>query len=123
MINDGEDRVVPIGLGEADNEVHGYLLKWEGGGVRGDLVHCWTSAMCDDFVLLARRASLNIFCDPRMHVWPPIIPLGLGNCLVTARVPGYEAFVHDPHDFSLNHKVRRDRQLSFLSPAHDFSLG
>jgi len=122
MINDGEDGTVSIGLGEADNKVHGYLLEREGGWVRRDFVHCWTSAMCDDLVLLACRTPLNVFCDPRAHVWPPVIPLGLSDGFVASRVSGYKTFVHHPHNLSFDRKVWGDRQLSISPPAHDFSL-
>jgi len=43
---------VTVGLGEADDEVHGDLLEREGGWVSGDLVHCRASAVSDDLVLL-----------------------------------------------------------------------
>jgi len=109
MINDSEDGVMSIRLREANNEVHGYLLEWKGGRVRGDFVHCWASAMCDDLILLARRASLDIFCDPRAHVWPPIIPLGLSDRFVAAGMSGYEAFMYNSHDLSLDRKVWGDR--------------
>ena len=58
---------------------------------------------------VTRRTSLDIFCDPRAHVWPPVIPLGLGDCFVAAGVSGYKAFVYDPHDLSFDRKVWRDR--------------
>src|SRR5712671_3219539 len=108
MINNGEDRVVSIGLGETDNEVHGYLLEWEGSRVCGDLVHRWACAVCDDLVLLARCTPLDIFCDPRAHVRPPVISSSLSDCFVAAGMPSYEAFMYDPHDLSLHRKVRRD---------------
>src|SRR5712672_2398819 len=99
MINDGEDGVMSIGLREADNEVHGYLLKRKSSRVHGDLVHCWACAVCDDFVLLAYRTSLDVFCDPRTHVWPPVVSLCLSDGFVTAGVSSYEALMYDPHDF------------------------
>jgi len=89
MVNDGEDGVMSIGLGEADNEIHCYLLEWKGGRIRGDFVHCWASAMCDDFVLLTRCASLDVLCDPCTHIWPPIAALSLSDCFVAAWVSGY----------------------------------
>src|SRR5712671_6348037 len=122
MINDGEDRVVSIGLGEADNEVHGYLLEREGGRVHGDFVHHWACAVCDDFVLLARRTSLDVFCNPRTHVWPPVVPLGLSDRFIAARVSSYKAFVYDPHDLSFECTVGRDCQLSLFPPSCDFTL-
>src|SRR5712675_2573173 len=102
MINDGENGVVSIGFGKADNEVHSYLLERKGGRICWDFIHCWTSVVCDDLVLLARRAALDIFCNPCAHVWPPVISLGLGDRLVAARMPSYETFVHDSHDFPLD---------------------
>src|SRR5712675_1865206 len=106
MVNNGEDRVMSIGLGEADNEVHGYLLEREGGRICGDLIHRWACAVCDDLVLLARRASLDIFCDPHAHVWPPVISSGLSDRFVATRVSCYEAFMYDSHDFLFKGKVR-----------------
>jgi len=108
MINDGEDRVVSIGLGEANDEVHGYLLEREGGRVRWDLVHRWACTVCDDFVLLAHRAPLDVFCDPCLHVRPPVISLSLSDGFVAAGVSGYKPFVYDPHDLLFNRKVRGD---------------
>jgi len=56
VVHNGKDGVVSIGLREADDEVHGYLLERKGGGVCGDLVHHRASAMCDDLVLLVSPA-------------------------------------------------------------------
>jgi len=39
MVDDGEDRVVSIGLRESDDEVHSYLLERKGSRVSGDFVH------------------------------------------------------------------------------------
>src|SRR5712671_5111069 len=98
-----------VGLGEANDEVHGDLLERKGSWVSGDLVHRRASAMSDDLVLLACRTSLNVLCDPCSHVWPPIIPLGLGNGFVAPRVSGYEPFMHYSHDLSFKRQVRGDR--------------
>jgi len=108
MINDGEDRIVSIRLREADNEVHGYLLEREGSRVRGDFVHRWACTVCDDLVLLTCRASLDVFCDPRTHVWPPVISSGLSDCFVAAGVSSYKAFMDNSHNLSFNRKVRWD---------------
>src|SRR5712671_2018098 len=98
-----------VGLGKADDEVHGDLLEREGSRVSGNLVHCGASAVSDDLVLLARCTSLNILRDPCSHVWPPVVPLGLGDGFVTSRVSSYESFVYYPHDLSLERQIRRDR--------------
>src|SRR5712671_158930 len=98
-----------VGLGKADDEVHGDLLEREGSWVSGDFVHRGVSAVSDDLVLLARCTSLNVLRDPRSHVWPPVVPLGLGNGFVASRVSGYESFVYYSHDLSLKRQVRRDR--------------
>ena len=98
-----------VGLREADNKIHGYLLKREGSRVRGDFVHRWASAVCDDFVLLTCRAPLDIFCDPRTHVWPPVVPSGLSDGFVTTRMSSYKALVYDSHDLPFKREVRRDR--------------
>src|SRR5882757_5524010 len=108
MIDDSQDGVVTVGLGEANDKVHGDLLEREGSWISGDLVHRGASAVGDDFVLLARSASLNVLCDPSSHVWPPVVPLGLGDGFVTSRVSGYESFVHYPHDLPFKRQVRRD---------------
>src|SRR5712671_6655779 len=98
-----------VGLGKADDEVHGDLLEREGSRVSGNLVHCGASAVSDNIVLLARCASLNILCDTCSHVWPPVVPLGLGNGFVTSRVSSYESFVYYSHDFPLKRQIWRDR--------------
>src|SRR5712671_5885195 len=105
MIDDGKDGVVSVGLGETDNEVHGYLLKREGRGVCRNLVHRWASAMGDDFVLLTSCASLDVLGDPRAHVWPPVTPLSLGDGFVMTWVSSDEAFVHYSHDLTFDRKV------------------
>jgi len=117
MVDDGKDGIVTIGLGEADDEVHGYLLEWKGGLVCRDFVHCWASAMCNDLVLLARRTPLDVFCDPRAHVWPPVVALGLRDGFIASGVSGYKTFVHHPHNLSFDRKVWGDRQLSIFPPA------
>jgi len=89
MIDDGEDGVVSIRLWESDNEVHGYLLERKGGRICGDFVHRGARAVGDDFVLLARRTSLDVFCDPDAHVWPPVLSLRLGDGFVTSGVSSY----------------------------------
>ena len=109
MIDDGKDGVVSIRFGEADNEVHGYLLERKGGWVCRDFVHCRASVVCDNLVLLARRTPLNVFCDPRAHVWPPIVPLGLSDGFVASRVPSYKTFVHHPHNLSFDREIWGDR--------------
>ena len=109
MVHDGEDRIMSVGLGETYDEVHGYLLERECGRICWDFVHRRASVVCDDFVLLTCRAPLDVFCDPRAHVWPPIVSFGLGNCFVTTGVPGYKAFVHDSHDFLFKREVWWDR--------------
>src|SRR5712671_229426 len=122
MVDDCQDGIVSVGLREADDEVHGNLLKWKGSRVGGDLVHRGTSAVGDDFILLARSASLDVLRDPRSHVWPPIIPLSLSDGLVASGVPGYETLVYHSHDFSFERQVRGNCQFSFFSPSRDFSL-
>jgi len=122
MIDDSKDRVMSIRFGKTNYKIHGYLLEWKGGWVCGDLVHWWASTVGDDFVLLARCTTLNIFCNPGMHVRPPVVPLGLGDGFVASGMTGYEAFVHYSHDLPFDRKVRGNRQLSIFSPAWDFSL-
>jgi len=61
MIDDGEDRVVVIGLGQSDDEIHSYLLEGQHRWVGWDFIHRWASAMCGDFILLACRTSLDVF--------------------------------------------------------------
>src|SRR5882757_9481295 len=100
MVDDSKNRVMLIGLGEADNKIHSYLLEWKGSGVRGDFVHRWAGAVCDNFVLLTCRAPLDVFCDPRTHVRPPVVPLGLSDSFVATRVSSYEAFMYNSHDLS-----------------------
>ena len=95
-----------VGLGKADDEVHGDLLERESSWVSGDFVHRGASAVSDDFVLLARCASLNVLCNPRSHVWPPVVPLGLGDGFVTSRVSSYEPFVYYSHDLPFKRQVR-----------------
>src|SRR5712672_2632151 len=98
-----------VGLGKANDEIHGDLLERKGGWVSGDFVHRGASAVSDDLVLLTRCTSLNIVRNPRSHVWPPIIPLGLSYGLVASWVSGYESFVHYSHDFSLKRQVWGNR--------------
>src|SRR5712671_1093677 len=86
MVDDGEDRVVSIRLWESDDKVHGYLLERKSSWICGDLVHWGARAVGDDLVLLTRRTPLNVFCDPGAHVWPPVIPLSLGDGFVTSGV-------------------------------------
>jgi len=109
MVHNGKNGIVSVGLREADDEVHGYLLKRKGGGVRGDLVHRRASAMCDDLILLARHTPLDVLRDPHAHVGPPVTSLGLGDGFVAPRVSGNEAFVHHSHDFSFNREVWGNR--------------
>src|SRR5712671_6267937 len=97
-----------VGLGKADDEVHGDLLEREGSWVSGDFVHRGASAVSDDFVLLTRCTSLNVLRDPCSHVWPPVVALGLGDGFVASQVSGYESFMHYPHDLSLKRQVRGD---------------
>src|SRR5712671_3425070 len=97
-----------VGLGKADDEVHGDLLEREGSWISGDLVHRGASAVSDDLVLLTRCTSLNVFRDPCSHVWPPVVPLGLGDGFVTSGVSGYESFVYYSHDLPFKCQVRRD---------------
>ena len=108
MVDNSEDGIVSVGLGKTDNEIHGYLLEREGGRVSGDFVHRWACAVRDDFVLLARRTSLDVFCNPHAHVWPPIVPLGLSDCFIATRVSSYKALMYDSHDLSFKREVRRD---------------
>ena len=89
MVDDGEDRVVLIRLWESDDEVHSYLLEWKGSRICGDFVHRGARAVGDDLVLLARRTSLNVLCDPGAHVWPPVFSLRLGDGFVMSRVSSY----------------------------------
>src|SRR5712671_5037609 len=89
MVDDGEDRVVSIGLGEPNDKVHGYLLKRKGSRISGDFVHRGARAMGDDLVLLTRRTSLDVFCDPGAHVRPPVVSLRLGDGFVASGVPSY----------------------------------
>ena len=117
MIDNSEDRVVSIGLGETDYKVHSYLLEWEGGWICGDFVHRWASAVGDDLILLTRHAALYVFCDPSAHVGPPVISLGLSDGLVASGVSGYETLVYHSHDFPFDRKVRGNRQLSVFPPA------
>src|SRR5712671_7233082 len=97
-----------VGLGKANDEIHGDLLERKGRWVGGDLVHRGASAVSDDLVLLTRCTSLNVLCDPRSHVWPPVVPLGFGDGFVTSQVSGYEPFVHYSHDFPLKRQVWGD---------------
>src|SRR5712672_1955181 len=122
VVNDRQNGIVSVGLGETDDEVHSNLLKWKGSWVSGDLVHRGASAMGDDFVLLARGASLDVLRDPRSHVWPPIVPLSLSDGFVASGVSSYETLVYHSHDFSFERQVRGDCQFSFFSPSRDFSL-
>ena len=98
-----------IGLREADDKIHGYLLERKGSGVRGDFIHRWARAVCDDLVLLTSCAPLDVFCDPRVHVWPPVVPSGLGDGFVATGMSSYKALVYDSHDFLFKREVRGDR--------------
>src|SRR5712672_3124329 len=98
-----------VGLGKADDEIHGDLLERKGGWISGDFVQRGASAVINDFILLARCTSLNVLRDPCSHVWPPVVPLGLSNSFVASRMPSYEPFMHYPHDLPLKRQVRRDR--------------
>jgi len=60
MVDDGENGIMVVGLGQTDDEIHGYLLEGQHGQVGRDLIHRWASAMGDDFILLAHCASLDI---------------------------------------------------------------
>jgi len=61
MIDNGEDRVVVVGLGQTNDKVHGYLLEGQCRWIGRDFIHRWASAVSDNFVLLARCTSLNVF--------------------------------------------------------------
>ena len=89
MVDDGEDRVVLIRLWESDNEVHSYLLERKGSRICGDFVHRGARAVGNDLVLLARRTSLDVLCDPGAHVWPPVCSLRLGDGFVTSGMSSY----------------------------------
>src|SRR5712671_7251513 len=106
MIDNSEDGVVSVRFREADYKIHSYLLERKGSWICGDLVHWWARTVGDDLVLLTRRTPLDVFCDPGAHVWPPVVPLGLGDGFVTSRVSSYKALVYYSHDLPFDCKVR-----------------
>ena len=78
MVYNSEYSILSIAFQELSDEVHGYHFKglsiWRG----WDVVEWGLLSMCEVFVLLIGRASLDVFCYPFSHSCPPI---GLVYCL------------------------------------------
>jgi len=77
----------------------------------------------EDFILLASGTPLDVFHDPRSHVWPPVIALSLCDGFISTRVARDQPFVYYSHNLSFDGEVRGNCQFPIFSPAFDFTLG
>jgi len=83
-------------IGKADDEIHWRFVNGRAAGSVGILYIEGACGECDDFVWLACCASLERTRDPCSHVWPPVVPLGLGDGFVTVPRASYESLVYLP---------------------------
>ena len=73
MINDGEDGILPVGLRELRDEVHGYRVEGAHGGVSRYSVQRGFLLRGTDLALLAVSAPCYVFFNPRVDSWPPVL--------------------------------------------------
>ena len=81
--------------------------------------------MCEDLVLLAYGASLDVVCDPFLHVRPVVSFLGLSEGFVSPQVSCGGVVMYKPHDASFD-QVKRwylDFGLSWCSGYSEFLWG
>jgi hypothetical protein len=70
MVDYGQDAVVASTLGEARDQIHGYLREWQGIGRNCYFVQGGSGFVRKVFVLLAGRAPLYVLLNPLSRPWP-----------------------------------------------------
>ena len=71
--------------------------------------------MCEDLILLTRGTSLDVVCNPFLHLRPPVSFLRFPKGFVAAWMPCCWVVMHEGHDTSFYFKDRWYDNLSLGS--------